>query len=253
MNKRGAELTQPTVSLFLLLSPLFSHRASLPFFSAVVPETTKAEATAEGAEPAPEAAPATEEAKPTEAAPDAKKEDVPKSPSLLSKLLASFKNVERKSKGPKSPKKEKKEDIKGEAQAEEPPKTEAAPSADAPKVEEATTEAAKESGPSDAPADTSAEPAPAEEKKVERRDVRQTAAKVGRRLSSRVNELFKVKKTEIPTQPKVDEQPPKIEEPTPVAPLENPATSAASEAAPAPTEEPKVEAPPVAAVVAAAA
>jgi hypothetical protein len=45
----------------------------------------------------------------TEAAPaDAKKEDPPKSPSILAKLLAPFKNV----KAPKSPKKEKKEEIK---------------------------------------------------------------------------------------------------------------------------------------------
>lgn len=46
----------------------------------------------------------------TEAAPaDAKKEDPPKSPTnILAKLLAPFKNV----KVPKSPKKEKKEDIK---------------------------------------------------------------------------------------------------------------------------------------------
>jgi len=88
-----------------------------------------------------------------------------------------------------------------------------------------------------------------EEKKVEKRDVRQTAAKVGRRLSSRVGDLFKVKKAEHHTPPKVDENPPKIDEPTPVAPLENPATEAAA----VPTEEPKPEVPPVAPVVAAAA
>lgn len=88
-----------------------------------------------------------------------------------------------------------------------------------------------------------------EEKKVEKRDVRQTAAKVGRRLSSRVNDLFKPKKTETVTPAKVDENPPKIDEPAPVAPLENPATESQ-----APVEEPKVaEAPPVAPVVAAAA
>jgi hypothetical protein len=48
-----------------------------------------------------------------EAAPaDAKKEEVPKSPSLLAKLLAPFKNTEKKAKAPKSPKKEKKEEVK---------------------------------------------------------------------------------------------------------------------------------------------
>jgi hypothetical protein len=88
-----------------------------------------------------------------------------------------------------------------------------------------------------------------EEKKPEKRELRQTAAKVGRRLSSRVGELFKPKKTETATPAKVDENPPKIDEPAPVAPLEHPAT----EAAPAPVEEPKPEVPPAAPVVAAAA
>ena len=89
--------------------------------------------------------------------------------------------------------------------------------------------------------------------------MRQTAVKVGRRLSSRVNELFKSRKVEAATQPKVDENPPKIDEPTPVAPLENPATAAGdapeatSAAAPAPAEELKTGAPPAAPVVAAAA
>jgi hypothetical protein len=65
--------------------------------------------------------------------------------------------------------------------------------------------------------------------------------------------LFKVKKAETTTPAKVDENPPKIDEPAPVAPLEHPATTTATDATPAPVEEPKVEAPPAAAVVAAAA
>jgi len=98
-----------------------------------------------------------------------------------------------------------------------------------------------------------------EEKKYERKDVRQTAVKVGRRLSSRVGELFKSKKVESAAPAKVDENPPKIDEPAPVAPLENPATAtgdapeATSAAAAAPAEEPKTEVPPAAPVVAAAA
>jgi hypothetical protein len=95
-----------------------------------------------------------------------------------------------------------------------------------------------------------------EKKPVERKDVRQTAVKVGRRLSSRVGDLFKPKKVETATPAKVDENPPKIDEPAPVAPLENPATATtadAPEATPAIAEEPKVEAPPAAPVVAAAA
>ena len=56
-------------------------------------------------------------------------------------------------------------------------------------------------------------------------------AKVGRRLSARVGDLFKARaKTEV-TPARVDEPPPKIDEPKinepkPVAPLENPAKEA---------------------------
>jgi len=96
-----------------------------------------------------------------------------------------------------------------------------------------------------------------EEKKPEKRDAKQTAVKVGRRLSSRVGEFFKPKKTEASTPAKVDENPPKIDEPTPVAPLENPAvptpTAPVAEEAPTPAEEPKPEVPPAAPVVAATA
>lgn len=97
-----------------------------------------------------------------------------------------------------------------------------------------------------------------EEKKADRKDVKQSAVKVGRRLSSRVGEFFKPRKPESTAPAKVDENPPKIDEPTPVAPLENPATTTA-EAVSAPTpvvaaEEPKpAEVPPAAPVVAAAA
>jgi hypothetical protein len=47
-----------------------------------------------------------------------------------------------------------------------------------------------------------------EEKEVQRKDVRQTAVKVGRRLSSRVNESFKPKIIEAAAPAKVDENPP---------------------------------------------
>lgn len=51
------------------------------------------------------------------------------------------------------------------------------------------------------------------------------ALKVGRRLSARVGDLFKSKpKPEVTPPAKVDEHPPKIDEPEPVAPLENPAS-----------------------------
>jgi len=83
------------------------------------------------------------------------------------------------------------------------------------------------------------------------------AAKVGRRLSARVTDLFRPKAKDLSTPAKVDEHPPKIDEPAPVAPLENPASSeAAPVEAPAPVEEPEVPAEPtpvVAPMVAAAA
>lgn len=81
-------------------------------------------------------------------------------------------------------------------------------------------------------------------------------------MSARVGDFFKPKpKTETSTPAKVDENPPKIEEPAPIAPLENPATEAEAEAeaapaaapAPAAEEEPKPEAPAAAPVVVAAA
>jgi len=81
--------------------------------------------------------------------------------------------------------------------------------------------------------------------------------KISRRLSARVGDLFKPKSKQPSesTPAKVEENPPKIDEPAPVAPLENPAaeTGAAAPAAestpaPAATEESKVETTPTVAV-----
>jgi hypothetical protein len=94
-----------------------------------------------------------------------------------------------------------------------------------------------------------------EEKKEEKKDEKKAdskAIKVGRRLSARVGDFFKSKpKAEVAAPAKINENPPVIDEPTPVAPLENPATEAA--AAPEPTVEEPVEAAPAAAPVVAAA
>jgi len=57
-------------------------------------------------------------------------------------------------------------------------------------------------------------------------------------LSARVGEFFKSKPKEVSPPAKVDEAPPKIEEPTPVAPLENPADD---DSTPATAEPPKKE------------
>ena len=93
-----------------------------------------------------------------------------------------------------------------------------------------------------------------EEKKEEKKDIK--ALKVGRRLSARVGDFFKSKpKAEVATPAKINENPPVIDEPTLVAPLENPATT--EEATPVPVaavEEPAkpIEAAPAAAPVVAA-
>ena len=85
--------------------------------------------------------------------------------------------------------------------------------------------------------------------------IKKEKAKVGRRLSARVGDLFKGKvKTEVSPPAKVAENPPTIEEPTPVAPLEDPASGSAAPAAPH-VEQPTnpIETTPAPAVVAAAA
>lgn len=75
--------------------------------------------------------------------------------------------------------------------------------------------------------------------KEEKKEKENKAAKVGRRLSARVGDLFRSKpKTELSTPAKVDEHPPVIDEPAPVAPLENPASSEAAPAAAPAAEEP---------------
>lgn len=66
--------------------------------------------------------------------------------------------------------------------------------------------------------------------------------KVGRRLSARVGDFFKTKpRSEITAPSKVDENPPKIDEPVPVAPLENIASEEAKvEGSVKPLAEPPV-------------
>jgi hypothetical protein len=74
--------------------------------------------------------------------------------------------------------------------------------------------------------DEAEEKPPAKEEKPASKELK--AVKVGRRLSTRVGDFFKPKsKSEVTTPPKVAENPPKIDEPKPVAPLENPASEAA--------------------------
>lgn len=91
--------------------------------------------------------------------------------------------------------------------------------------------------------------------KEEKKEEKPKSPKVGRRLSARVGDFFKPKHKEPAVPAKVveaEDAPPKIEEPTPVAPLENPAAEE-GEAAPAATEAPAAEEPKPEAAVAASA
>jgi len=152
--------------------------------------------------------------------------------------------------------------------ADEPAKDEATPAPEAAepvKAEETPVEAVKETEPATEtvaaePSSTTEAPAAKEEKvdqpekEEEKKETTPKAIKVGRRLSSRVGHFFKPKqKEDVATPAKVDENPPKIDEPAPVAPLENPVENKTEEAV-APTDESKsIEAAPAAPVVAAAA
>ena len=78
-------------------------------------------------------------------------------------------------------------------------------------------------------------------------------AKVGRRISARVTDFFKIRKQEVNAPAKVDENPPVIDEPTPLPPLENPATDAPAAVAAEPPAEATEPAPAAAPVIAAAA
>ena len=111
---------------------------------------------------------------------------------------------------------------------EDKPAPETTQGAPADPVEE--TETAPAPAESDAPVPQTTEPE-SEGGIVKKEEVKEVVNKVkgtsplrvARRLSVRVGELFKGGKKEVDTPAKVDEEPPKIEEPTPVAPLENPA------------------------------
>jgi len=111
------------------------------------------------------------------------------------------------------------------------PAVEAAP-APAEPIKEAETPAPVES---EAPVpETTSEEAKKEEKEEK---LARSPVKIGRRLSARVGEFFKTRSKDVSPPAKVDEAPPKIEEPTPVAPLENPA----ADSTPAAVEENKKE------------
>jgi len=160
-----------------------------------------------------------------------KKEVPPKSPNFLSKLLSGFKG-EKKTKVSKSPKKEKKKEEVEATATEEAPKETSATEAPVEAVEAVETvkevEAAAVTETTTAPEVPVVVAAIEEAKKEVVKETPAKGLKVGRRLSARVGDFFKSKpKTEVTTPAKVDEYPPMIEQPEPVAPLEDPATEAA--------------------------
>jgi hypothetical protein len=110
----------------------------------------------------------------------------------------------------------------------------AAPATEAPATEAAPAAEATEAEAAEAKDELKEEPKTKKEKSPS------AAAKVSRRLSARVGDFFKAKKHDdkatAATSPKVDEEAPKLEEPAPVAPLENPAAEEG-----AAKEETKVE------------
>lgn len=210
-------------------------------------ETSKVEepaAVAEVVTPAVEATPATdaepaatEEPPKEEAKPEAK-EAVPKG--FFGKFFGSKRFGGEKVKGLKSPKKDTKKKEDNTPAAEVAPVTEApeAPAVEVtePPKDEVTpvtevTEQPKETEPAavSVPAPVPMDDKAKEEKPVQKAELK--ALKVGRRLSARVGDLFKSKpKSEVQAPAKVDENPPMIDEPEPVAPLENPASEAVPEA-----------------------
>ena len=106
-------------------------------------------------------------------------------------------------------------------------------------VKETEVPAPAESAEAPVPETTTEEPKKEDDKKDEKEEkITRSPLKIGRRLSARVSDLFKPSKSKEVNHPvKVDEAPPKIEEPAPVAPLENPA----ADSAPGKVEEPKKE------------
>jgi len=206
-------------------APTLTEAAAVP-----IPETPAVEATGEAAKPVEE----TTEAAPAEASTtEAKEPETKKSPRSFSfkNLFASFKPG-KKDKSPvatpateTAPLVEESEAAAPAPAAEEAPKEEEA-AAPAPVVEAA--EPVKETETAAAPA-AEETPAPAEapapkeeaEKTTAAKEEKVKAQKLGRRISARVTELFKPKHREESAHPaKVDENPPVIEEPAPVAPLE---------------------------------
>jgi hypothetical protein len=233
-----------------------------------VEETLKVEAAVIPPTQAPaqvEETPAEAEATPAAAAEEAPKDDTQpaeaekKTPKLLARILAPFKGdgkkAEKKEKSPKSPKKKKKGETEAAATSgEESSKEETEPPKEAKEVEPAPVKEPETPAPV-AETSTAHDEAKKEEKKDEKKDTNAKATKLGRRISARVGDFFKVKpKTEVASAAKVDEHPPKIDQPAPVAPLEN-VTEAAGEASAAETEtaKPVEPAPAVTPVVAAAA
>lgn len=209
--------------------------------AAVIPDAMPAaDAKVADATPAADAKPADAmpaDAPPTDAMPkDETKAESKVTPRGIFRLLSNtFKP--KASKSPKKEKKEEKKDKKEEKKEEAEvipeqapmatPAADAATSAEVPKVEEVTmaTDSAQATQNPVAAVTEEVKEAPKEMSAPKETSAPNAkASKLGRRISY-VTDIFSRKpKVEVPTSPKVDELPPKIDEPASVAPLENPAS-----------------------------
>jgi len=203
----------------------------------VVDTSAAAETTPEAPASAPDQTPA-EETKQVPEIETPPKEERPKSPGFIAKILAPLK----KAKVPRSPKKDKKkEESETTVPADAGVKEEAPVTASEPETEGSkTADVVKDT----VVAEAAVAETVAEEKELKKED-KPKPAKINRRISTRIGDLFtgdlfKTKpKPDVASTAKVDEHPPKIDEPSPVPPLENPApepqaeTSAVEAATPA--------------------
>jgi len=199
----------------------------------------------------PTATPATDpkEAKGDDKPAEAPKEDRPKSPSLLTRIMSLRPRV-----GPK--RKEKPAKNKDLAPASEEPVVAAEePAPDGVKPQEEPAAEPEEVTPVVQVEEIGVTPAPVEPEapvpqttseevkpKDEGGDAKpsKSPTRAGRRMSrfqETLAHIFPGKRNKMEPHAKVDEAPPKIEEPTPVAPLENPAADSTPDADPPKTEE----------------
>jgi hypothetical protein len=199
--------------------------------------------TEDTAQPATTPATDPKEAKGADVPNEAPKEHRPKSPSIFTRLLNLTAKAGEKFPRPKRKEKMPKEETPVSA-AEDPVVAAEEPSPDGVKPEDKPVTELNEVIPADPVTEIVEAPAPVEpeapvpqttseevQPKDEGGDAKPSKSRVNRRLSSRITSLFTTphkRRAEPPA--KLNEAPPKIDEPTPVAPLENPAADSTPDA-----------------------